>query len=83
MKLEVVILPVADVDRSKEFYAKLGWRLDADFQSDNGFRVVHLDLRVPSNLEPSSLAQSLDRSTIFIWLFQISQPRVTRFSPAT
>lgn len=40
MKLEVVIIPVSDVDRSKEFYAKLGWRLDADFQFDNGFRVV-------------------------------------------
>jgi len=40
MKLEVVILPVLDVDRSKEFYSRLGWRLDADFQFDNGFRVV-------------------------------------------
>jgi catechol 2,3-dioxygenase-like lactoylglutathione lyase family enzyme len=40
MKLEVVVIPVADVDRSKEFYTKLGWRLDADFPFDNGFRVV-------------------------------------------
>jgi catechol 2,3-dioxygenase-like lactoylglutathione lyase family enzyme len=40
MKLEVVVIPVADVDRSKEFYTKLGWRLDADFAFDNGFRVV-------------------------------------------
>jgi catechol 2,3-dioxygenase-like lactoylglutathione lyase family enzyme len=40
MKLEVVVIPVADVDRSKEFYADLGWRLDADFAFDNGFRVV-------------------------------------------
>jgi catechol 2,3-dioxygenase-like lactoylglutathione lyase family enzyme len=40
MKLEAVVIPVADVDRSKEFYAKLGWRLDADFPFDNGFRVV-------------------------------------------
>ena len=40
MKLEVVILPVSDVDRAKEFYAELGWRLDADFSFDNGFRVV-------------------------------------------
>jgi catechol 2,3-dioxygenase-like lactoylglutathione lyase family enzyme len=39
-KLEVVVVPVADVDRSKEFYTKLGWRLDADFPFDNGFRVV-------------------------------------------
>jgi catechol 2,3-dioxygenase-like lactoylglutathione lyase family enzyme len=40
LKLEVVVIPVADVDRAKEFYAGLGWRLDADFPFDNGFRVV-------------------------------------------
>ena len=40
LKLEVVVIPVADPDRSKEFYAGLGWRLDADFPFDNGFRVV-------------------------------------------
>src|ERR1700678_3695002 len=40
MKFEVVVIPVADVDRSKRFYTKLGWRLDADFPFDNGFRVV-------------------------------------------
>ena len=40
LKLEVVIIPVSDVDRAKEFYSELGWRLDADFQFDNGFRVV-------------------------------------------
>jgi predicted enzyme related to lactoylglutathione lyase len=41
MKLEAVVIPVTDVDRAKEFYGNLGWRLDADFPSDNGFRVVH------------------------------------------
>lgn len=40
LKLEVVVIPVADVDRSKSFYEGLGWRLDADFAFDNGFRVV-------------------------------------------
>ena len=40
MKLEVVIIPVSDVDRAKEFYGSIGWRLDADFAFDNGFRVV-------------------------------------------
>src|SRR5579862_2781594 len=40
MKLEVVVIPVSDVGRAKEFYTKLGWRLDADFGFDNGFRVV-------------------------------------------
>src|SRR5215470_9274904 len=40
MKLEVVVIPVSDVDRAKAFYGRLGWRLDADFRFDNGFRVV-------------------------------------------
>ncbi len=40
LKLEAVVIPVSDVDRSKEFYGGLGWRLDADFSFDNGFRVV-------------------------------------------
>src|SRR6202040_895370 len=40
MKFEVIVIPVADCDRSKAFYTKLGWRLDADFPFDNGFRVV-------------------------------------------
>ena len=39
-KLEVVVIPVADVERAKRFYRNLGWRLDADFAFDNGFRVV-------------------------------------------
>jgi catechol 2,3-dioxygenase-like lactoylglutathione lyase family enzyme len=42
MKLEVVVIPVADADRAKEFYQRLGWRLDADFAFDNDFRVVQL-----------------------------------------
>ena len=41
MKLEVVVLPVTDVDRAKKFYAGLGWRLDADFSTDD-LRVVQL-----------------------------------------
>src|ERR1700730_300931 len=40
LKLEVVVIPVSDVDRAKRFYGSLGWRLDADFAFDNGFRVV-------------------------------------------
>jgi catechol 2,3-dioxygenase-like lactoylglutathione lyase family enzyme len=42
MKLEVVVLGVADVDRAKAFYQKLGWRLDADFATGDDFRVVQL-----------------------------------------
>src|SRR3954451_13693550 len=41
-KFEVVVIPVSDVDRAKKFYSNLGWRLDADFPFDNGFRVVQL-----------------------------------------
>ena len=40
LKLEVVVIPVSDVDRAKRFYASLGWRLDADFANDKGWRVV-------------------------------------------
>jgi catechol 2,3-dioxygenase-like lactoylglutathione lyase family enzyme len=40
LKLEAVVIPVSDADRSKEFYGGLGWRLDADLSADNGFRVV-------------------------------------------
>jgi catechol 2,3-dioxygenase-like lactoylglutathione lyase family enzyme len=40
LKLEVVVIPVADADRAKKFYGSLGWRLDADFPFDNGFRVI-------------------------------------------
>jgi catechol 2,3-dioxygenase-like lactoylglutathione lyase family enzyme len=42
MNLEVVVLPVADADRAKDFYKQLGWRLDADFTSGADFRVVQL-----------------------------------------
>jgi catechol 2,3-dioxygenase-like lactoylglutathione lyase family enzyme len=40
MKLEIVVLPVANVDRAKSFYGDLGWRLDADFADGDDFRVI-------------------------------------------
>src|SRR5215203_4482562 len=40
MKLEVVVIPVSDVDRAKRFYGGLGWRLDADFVKGDAFRIV-------------------------------------------
>jgi len=40
MKFEVVVIPVSDVDDAKEFYAKLGWRLDADYDSGKDFRII-------------------------------------------
>jgi catechol 2,3-dioxygenase-like lactoylglutathione lyase family enzyme len=42
MKLEVVVVPVADVDRAKNFYKALGWREDADYAAGADFRVVQL-----------------------------------------
>ena len=40
MKIEIVVLPVSDVERAKQFYAGLGWRLDADFAFPDSFRVI-------------------------------------------
>ena len=40
MKFEMVVIPVSDVDRAKQFYGSLGWRLDADYDNGNDFRVI-------------------------------------------
>jgi catechol 2,3-dioxygenase-like lactoylglutathione lyase family enzyme len=40
MKLEVVVVPVSDVDRAKRFYLDLGWRLDLDYTAGNNYRVI-------------------------------------------
>jgi catechol 2,3-dioxygenase-like lactoylglutathione lyase family enzyme len=40
MKFEIVVIPVSDIDRAKEFYGRLGWRLDIDYDSGKDFRVV-------------------------------------------
>ena len=42
MKFEVAIVPVSDVDRAKEFYTKLGWRVDDDIVNGDDFRAVQL-----------------------------------------
>jgi catechol 2,3-dioxygenase-like lactoylglutathione lyase family enzyme len=42
MKLEVVVVPVSDVDRAKQFYTKLGWRLDAEFAASPDFRIIQI-----------------------------------------
>ena len=41
-RLEVVVIPVSDVDRAKSFYQSLGWRLDADLAKDANYRIVQL-----------------------------------------
>src|SRR5947209_20167930 len=45
MKLEIAVIPVSDVDRAKEFYGRLGWRLDADYDSGKDFRVIQFTPR--------------------------------------
>ena len=40
LKLEIVVIPVSDVERAKQFYARLGWRLDADYASGDDYRVI-------------------------------------------
>ncbi|AKU95705.1 Putative lyase [Labilithrix luteola] len=42
MKLEVIVIPVSDADRAKNFYVRLGWRLDADFTVDSDFRIIQV-----------------------------------------
>jgi catechol 2,3-dioxygenase-like lactoylglutathione lyase family enzyme len=42
MRLEVVVIPVSDTDKAKDFYQALGWRLDADFAAGDDFRVVQV-----------------------------------------
>jgi len=41
-KLEVIVIPVSDVDKAKDFYTRLGWRLDADFTASEDFRVIQV-----------------------------------------
>jgi len=61
MKLEAIVIPVSDVDRAKAFYGSLGWRLDADFRFDNGFRIVQFtppgsgcSVQFGTNITPSA-----------------------------
>jgi catechol 2,3-dioxygenase-like lactoylglutathione lyase family enzyme len=58
-KLEVVVLPVADVDRAKAFYEALGWRLDADFPIAPDYRVVQF---TPTN-SPASIQFGIGMTT--------------------
>jgi len=48
MKLEVVVIAVSDVDRAKEFYSRLGWRLYADRTAGDSFRLVQFTLPAPA-----------------------------------
>nr|WP_063572045.1 VOC family protein [Luteibacter rhizovicinus] len=61
MTLEIVIVPVTDVERAKRFYANLGWRLDIDYAAADGFRVIQFtppgsgcSIMIGSNMTPAS-----------------------------
>ncbi len=59
-KLEVVVLPVSDVDRAKAFYESLGWRLDADFSTGDDFTWEHAD-RVTELKSALAMTHRFDR----------------------
>jgi bleomycin resistance family protein len=58
-KLEVVIIPVSDVERAKRFYGGLGWKLDADFSNGPDWRVVQMT--PPARKPPSNSARESRR----------------------
>jgi catechol 2,3-dioxygenase-like lactoylglutathione lyase family enzyme len=60
LRLEVVVLPVSDVDRAKDFYVGLGWKLDADIARGDDFRIVQLT--PPPSAIPMAMAGCSRRS---------------------
>ena len=84
MKLEVVVVPVSDVDRAKHFYEKLGWRLDADIAAGDSFRVVQFtppgsqcSIFIGKGLTPAGFA-----SRSVSHCFRYSRPRAPSLSAA-
>jgi catechol 2,3-dioxygenase-like lactoylglutathione lyase family enzyme len=67
MKLEVALIPVSDVDRAKEFYTKLGWRLDADDVMGNDLRIVQLTPPAPTARSRSARG-SHPRRLALLWV---------------
>src|SRR5580692_4163437 len=55
MKIEVIVIPVADVDRAKRFYANLGWRLDLDITAEPQYRVVQFRPTALKSASPSTM----------------------------
>ena len=73
MKLEVVVIPVSDVNRAKSFYSDLGWRLDADFAAGDDWRVIQF---TPPGPRRGHLRQERDRGGS--WLRPGTVPRRLR-----
>jgi catechol 2,3-dioxygenase-like lactoylglutathione lyase family enzyme len=80
MKLEVLFIPVSDVDRAKRFYEKLEFRLDIDYVANEDFRVIQFTPPTSEDRLSSakkSLQHSLARSTHQSWRCMTSTPPVT------
>ena len=85
MKLEVVVVPVSDVDRAKQFYKTLGWRLDADFITSEDFRVVQLTPPGSESRRPapnSSVTASTSASPSTTWVGSSTMPGLRDGRPA-
>jgi hypothetical protein len=77
LKLEIVVIPVSDVDRAKQFYARLGWRLDADFAGPDDYRVIQFT-PPGSNTSVSSPTSKLPATRCSA----VALRSVKRFTPA-
>jgi hypothetical protein len=84
MKLEVVVVPVGDVDRARQFYEQLGFRMDIDWVGDPGFRVVQLTPQAQNARSSSATASRPPhrvRSRDCSWSWPTSRRRARSSSP--
>jgi catechol 2,3-dioxygenase-like lactoylglutathione lyase family enzyme len=78
MKLEIVIVPVTDVDRARRFYTELGWRLDMDFKGGDDYRVIQFttpgsrcSIMFGGNMTaaaPATPVSSYERPQVFVYV---------------
>jgi len=80
MKLEVIIIPVSDVDRAKAFYEKLGFRLDIDYAANDDFRVLQF---TPPGSEASIISAKESRRPSVARRTAWFSPWTISTSPAT
>ena len=78
MKLEIIVIPVSDVDRAKEFYERIGWRLDADVATGDDFRLIQFtppgsagSVQFGTNLTPAAPGSGASRT----WCVTLPTPR--------
>jgi catechol 2,3-dioxygenase-like lactoylglutathione lyase family enzyme len=78
MKLEVVAIPVSDVDRAKQFYGRLGWRLDADFSDGDGRLVQFTPPGSPCSIQFGTSATSAGPGSVQSLFLIVSDIRAAR-----